>query len=204
MPQCKPEAKERRSARRSLSRDHGLGMPVAPVLPPESWTVAPPRNREAQSRHENCCEQGGGPCVTCQAPPCHPLRSSLTDHTWDLTWSWGPVSVSQWIHKSCGPDECSGSTVSSRHRVNHLDIVNKGRSSAGTSQQEAPSSTAEQVHGLTPQLLCISASPPLPLWSPFCAPCLTCLLSPPAAQTQTTVVPGESCCLLTLDVPSLQ
>ena len=74
--------------------------------------------------------------MTCQAPPCHPLRSSLTDHTWDLTWSWGPVSVSQWIHKSCGPDECSGSTVSSRHRVNHLDFGNKRCWSAGTSQEE--------------------------------------------------------------------
>ena len=63
MPQCKPEAKECRSARRSLSRGHGLL--AAPVLPPESWTVAPPRNREARSRHQNCCEQGGGPCVTC-------------------------------------------------------------------------------------------------------------------------------------------
>ena len=39
---------------------------------------------------------------------------------------------------------------------------------------------------------------PLPPWSPFYTMCLTCLLSPPAAQTQSTVVPGESCCLLTL------
>ena len=37
MPQCKPEAKECRSARRSLSRGHGLL--AAPVLPPESWTL---------------------------------------------------------------------------------------------------------------------------------------------------------------------
>ena len=39
MPQCKPEAKERRSARRSLSRGHGLGLLATPVLPPESWTL---------------------------------------------------------------------------------------------------------------------------------------------------------------------
>ena len=67
----------------------------------------------------------------------------------------------------------------------------------GLRMAEATPSTAEWLHRLTPQLLCISASPLLPPWSPFCAPCLTCLLSPPAAQTQTTVVPGESCCLLT-------
>ena len=136
MPQCKPGAEEHRSARRSLSRGHGLGLLVAPVLPSESWTVAPPRNWEAQSRHQNCCEQGSGPCVTCQAPPRHPLRSSLTDHTWDLTCSWRPISVSQWIHKIVGLTIGSGSTVSSRHRVNHLDFGNKRCWSAGTSQEE--------------------------------------------------------------------
>ena len=135
MPQCKPEAKERRSARRSLSRDHGLGMPVAPVLPPESWTAAPPRNREARSRHQNCCEQGGGPCVTCQAPPCHPLRSSLTDHTWDLTWGWDPVSFLSGSIKAASLAIDSGSNVSSRQRGNHLDFGNKGCWSAGTSQE---------------------------------------------------------------------
>ena len=149
--------------------------------------------------------------MTCQAPPCHPLRSSLTDHTWDLTWSWGPVSVSQWIHKSCGPDECSGSTVSSRHRVNHLDFGNKRCWSAGTSQEEhlwrVEDDRGPAIHGRAGA--CTDRSPglhlsitPLPSWSPFCALCLTSLLSPPGAQTQSTVVPGESCCLLTWDVPS--
>ena len=211
--QCKPGAGEHRSARRSLSRGHGLRLLVASVLPSESWTVAPPRNWEARFGHQVCCKQGTGPCVTCQAPPCHPLRSSLTDHTWDLTWSWGPVSVSQWIHKSCGPDECSGSTVSSRHRVNHLDFGNKRCWSAGTSQEEhlwrVEDDRGPAIHGRAGA--CTDPSPglhlsitPLPPWSPFCALCLTCLLSPPASQTQSTVVPGESCCLLTLDVPSPQ
>ena len=106
MPRCKPEPKESQSARRSLSRGHGLGRPGAPVLPPLSWTEAPARNWEARSVHQDCCEQGSGPCVTCQAPPCHPLRSSLTDHTRDVTWSWSPVSLPQWIHKSCEADDC--------------------------------------------------------------------------------------------------
>ena len=42
---------------------------------------------------------------------------------------------------------------------------------------EAPPSMAEQVHALTPHLVCSLASPPLHLWSPFCTMCLTCLLS---------------------------
>ena len=42
---------------------------------------------------------------------------------------------------------------------------------------------------------------PVPPWSPFCTMCLTCLLSPSAAQTQSTVLPGECCCLLTLGCP---
>ena len=58
MPQYKPEAKEGRSARRSLSRGHGLRLPVAPLLHSESWTKAPPRNWEAWSGHQDCCEQG--------------------------------------------------------------------------------------------------------------------------------------------------
>ena len=39
MPRCKPEPKESQSARRSLTRDRGLGLQVASVLPPESWTL---------------------------------------------------------------------------------------------------------------------------------------------------------------------
>ena len=42
---------------------------------------------------------------------------------------------------------------------------------------EAPLSMAEQVHALTPHLVCILVSPPLRLWSPFCTMCLTCPLS---------------------------
>ena len=175
------------SARSSRSRGHGLGLLLAPVLPSESWTVAPPRNWEAQSRHQNCCEQGSGPCVTCQAPPRHPLRSSLTDHTWDLTCSWRPISVSQWIYKNCGPERlapgplCHQDTesITLTLEIRDAGLLGPLRRSifGGLRMAEAPPSMAEQVHALTPHLVCILVSPPLRLWSPFCTMCLTCPLS---------------------------
>ena len=50
MPQCKPEPKESQSARRSLTRDRGLGLQVASVLPPESWTLRTGKYGSAVSR----------------------------------------------------------------------------------------------------------------------------------------------------------
>ena len=50
MPRCKPEPKESRSPRRSLSRDRRLGLQVASVLPPESWTLRTGKYGSAVSR----------------------------------------------------------------------------------------------------------------------------------------------------------
>ena len=50
MPRCKPEPKESQSARRSLTRDRGLGLQVASVLPPESWTLRTGKYGSAVSR----------------------------------------------------------------------------------------------------------------------------------------------------------
>ena len=86
MPQCKPEAKEASSVKRSVNGGHGLGLQVAQGLVPEPWTVARPGNRDALSGHQVCRVQGSGPCVAYRAQPCHHLRSGLTDHTWDLNF----------------------------------------------------------------------------------------------------------------------
>ena len=83
-----------------------------------------------------------------------------------------------------------------------LEIIDAGlpgplrRSIGGLRMAEALPSMAEHGARIDPSPGLHLSITPLPPWSPFCTMCLTCLLSPPAAQTQSTVVPGESCCLL--------
>ena len=97
-----------------------------------------------------------------------------------------------------------------QHKVNHLFVGNKRCWSAGTSQEEhlwrVEDGRGPALYGRAGA--CTDPSPglhlsitPLPPWSPFCAMCLTSLLFAPGAQTQSTVVPGESCCLLTPGCP---
>ena len=209
MPQCKPEAKEASSVRRSVNGGQGLALQVAQGLVAEPWTVAPPGNRDALSGQQVCRVQGSGPCVACRAQPCHHLRSGLTDLTRDLDFELDPsVLLPQWAHKSCEADDWFGSTRSCRHRANHLDIGNKGCWAAWTCQEEhlwgvrmaeVPPCVAGHRHG--PSVSPAQRRPPLPVSCPFCARCLSCLLSLPDARPQSTLLPGESCCLLTPGCP---
>ena len=133
MPQCKPEAKEASSVRRSVNGGQGLGLQMTQGLVPEPWTVAPPGNRDALSGHRVCRVQGSAPWVSCQAQPCHHLWSGLADLTRDLNFKLDPsVLLPQWAHKSYEADDWFGSTRSSRHRDNHLDVGNKRSRAAWT------------------------------------------------------------------------
>ena len=143
MPQCKPEAKEASSVRKSVNGGQGLALQVAQGLVAEPWTVAPPGNRDALSGQQVCRVQGSGPCVACRAQPCHHLRSGLTDLTRDLDFELDPsILLPQWAHKSCEADDWFGSTRSSRHRDNHLDVGNKRSRAAWTPRSGCLSSSS--------------------------------------------------------------